>query len=87
LAELDYTARVDQALHPVQTALYDIPALAITGLEETRLRQGLPITPGGRFASSAFVIVKAMGPDGLVALVDCTEAIGRPVRVFNLSNP
>ena len=87
LAELDYTARVDQALHPVQTALDDIPALAITGLEETRLRQGLPITPGGRFASSAFVIVKAMGPDGLVALVDCTEAIGRPVRVFNLSNP
>ncbi len=86
LADLDYTARVDQALHPVQTALDDIPALAVTGLEEQRLRQGLPIMPGGRFASSASVIVKAMGPDGLVALLDCSGAIGRPVRVFNLSN-
>jgi tRNA pseudouridine55 synthase len=84
LALLDYRAAVDQALHPVQTALDDIPALAVTGSEEQRLRCGLPITPGGRFASSASTLAKAMGPNGLIALLECVEDTARPVRVFNL---
>ncbi len=84
LAQLDYKPRVDQALHPVQTALDDIPAVAVTGLEEFRLRRGLPIVPGERQAFSVVGTAKAMGPDGLIALLEVSMMQARPVRVFNL---
>ena len=84
LADLDYKPRVDQALHPVQTALDDIPAVAVTGLEEFRLRRGLPILPGERQAFSVVGTAKAMGPDGLIALLEVSMMQARPVRVFNL---
>ena len=81
---LDHIARADQGLHPVQTALDDIPALAITGSEASRLVQGLPVQPGERATHLSLGIAKAMSPTGLVALVQFDGEFARPIRVFHL---
>jgi tRNA pseudouridine55 synthase len=77
-------------LLPVETALDDIPALALTEAEADRLRCGqavLPLRPSDR----AFMLelgngqrIRATCGTKLVALVEIADGALRPVRVLNL---
>ncbi len=67
-------------LRPVETALADIPALAVTEPQASRMRQGQPVTtldgqPG---------MVRITHRRRLVALAEVREGKAHPVRVFNL---
>ncbi|MBN33694.1 MAG: tRNA pseudouridine(55) synthase TruB [Rhodospirillaceae bacterium] len=68
------------ALLPVETALDDIPAFAVTETQASLLRQGqtveVPETSNGT--------VQVRHDRNLVALGEVEEGILRPVRVFNL---
>jgi tRNA pseudouridine55 synthase len=86
-----------EALAPVETALDDIPALAVTDEEAFRLSQGRPIVllprqvetlkarltspDGAGFASRTVLAMRASGP---AAICEMRAGQLRPVRVFNL---
>ncbi len=72
------------ALKPVETALDDIPAPAISGQDAARLKRGQAVLIRGRDAPILEGPVYAMSRGLLVALgeVQCGEL--RPTRVFNL---
>jgi len=71
------------ALAPVETALDDIPALALTEAQADRLRQGQPVLLT-RDALPSGPLLRAETDGRLVALVHSDGASLRPVRVFNL---
>jgi tRNA pseudouridine55 synthase len=71
------------ALAPVETALDDIPALALTEAQADRLRQGQPVLLT-RDAPPPGALFRAAQEGKLVALVRSDGASIRPVRVFNL---
>ena len=78
------------SLLPVETALDDIPALALTEVEARRLASGqsvalLPVAYRqdlGNIASAE--VICAMQEDRAIALAAVHGAEIRPVRVFNL---
>jgi tRNA pseudouridine55 synthase len=77
-------------LRPIETALDDIPALALTGREADRLRQGRPV-PVLRSDNRKVVDALAEGAtlyaraDGKpVALLTWDGALAHPLRLFNL---
>ncbi len=92
LAEVTHGARLDEYLAPVETALDDIPALALTDAEAQKLRQGqylcwisssdaerlAPLGPGHEGTALALYGGKP------IALVEVSAAEIRPVRVLNL---
>ena len=80
VAELSHSARLVEALLPVETALADIPALALTETDATRLRQGQYIQVPG--TEDGTVCVMAEGRPVALARVSGGEV--QPVRVFNL---
>ncbi|HLK25529.1 MAG TPA: tRNA pseudouridine(55) synthase TruB [Caulobacteraceae bacterium] len=97
LEDLCHRGRGLDALAPVETALDDIPALAVTNEEAFRLSQGRPIvllprqvetlkarlpTPDGEGFASRTVL--ARGNDGPAAICELRAGQLRPVRVFNL---
>ena len=71
-------------LHPIETALDDIPAVAINRNEAARLRRGQPILLRGRDAPSESGPTCVMSAGALVAIgeIDCGEL--HPKRIFNL---
>jgi tRNA pseudouridine55 synthase len=71
------------ALAPVETALDDIPALALTETQADRLRHGQPVLLT-RDAPPAGTLVRAETGSKLVALVRSDGVALQPVRVFNL---
>ena len=80
LAALVHSAALDEHLRPVETALDDISALAVTESQAVRLQHGQAVhvvrkEPG---------LVRATAAGRLVALVDVTDGMAQPVRVFNL---
>ena len=91
LEDLGYEARQSEALLPVETALDDIPVLAVTDEDAFRLKQGRPIVlvprqveavkarlkPGSR-------TVSAMSGGSMVALCEMRAGRLEPSRVFNL---
>src|SRR4051812_43800087 len=91
LEDLGHKARQSEALLPVETALDDIPVLAVTDEEAFRLKQGRPIVlvprqveavkarlkPGSR-------TVSAMSGERVVALCEMRAGRLEPSRVFNL---
>jgi tRNA pseudouridine55 synthase len=91
LEDLGYEARQSEALLPVETALDDIPALAVTDEDAFRLKQGRSIVlvprqveavkaglkPGSR-------TVSAMAGGTMVALCEMRAGRLEPSRVFNL---
>ena len=90
LPELGHEDGLNAHLLPVETALDDIPALALTEAEAKRLRQGLSVLPS---CSSVRARVLSLGEDTafavsaggvLVAIARKTGASLRPVRVMNL---
>ena len=91
LEDLGYEARQSEALLPVETALDDIPELAVTAEDAFRLKQGRPIVlvprqvelvkarlkPGCR-------TVSAMAGGVVVALCEMRAGRLEPSRVFHL---
>jgi tRNA pseudouridine55 synthase len=93
LAKLDalgHSAAGSEHLLPVETALDDIPALALTESEADRLKRGQPVPiprnddrdVSRTFADGAVVCATAGGK--LVAFTRVDGGMVRPVRVFNL---
>ena len=71
-------------LRPVETALDDIPALAISRTDATRLRNGQAVLLRGRDAPVLSGLVYATTQGQLVALVEADRGELHPKRVFNL---
>ena len=76
-------------LQPVETALDDIPALAMTGVEADALRHGRAVqVPRAASMLSALPVgraIAALEAGVLVALVRAEDGMVRPLRVFNRS--
>ena len=90
LAALGHSAPQSEFLLPLETALDDIPALALTEAEAQRLRQGQPVAAEPVLNRSPSVVV---GQDGVVCAILGTKAVAiasvsgaeiRPVRVLNV---
>jgi tRNA pseudouridine55 synthase len=77
-------------LQPVETALDDIPALAMTGREADRLKQGRPVPvlrSDNRKVVEALAegaTLYAMAEGKPVALLTWDGALAHPLRLFNL---
>lgn len=77
---LGHKGALDQVLLPVETALADIPALAITGSEADRLRCGQTIRVPQKIEGTVYATTQGRP----VALASASGGEVRPVRVFNL---
>ncbi len=88
LEELGHSAAGRDALlsvlRPVETALDDIPALAISGQDAARLKRGQPVLIRGRDAPILKGPVYATSRGTLVAVGEVSQGELRPTRVFNL---
>ena len=90
LAALGHSAAASEHLLPIETALDDIPALALTEAEAHRLRCGqtvMPMHPTDRARIDRLgggATVCATIDDKLVALAEIVAGGLRPVRVLNL---
>ncbi|PKQ01868.1 MAG: tRNA pseudouridine(55) synthase TruB [Alphaproteobacteria bacterium HGW-Alphaproteobacteria-12] len=73
-------------LLPLETALDDIPALAVSGDDAARLRKGQGVLLRGRDAPILSGSVLATHRGDPVALTEYRQGELRPVRVFNLAN-
>jgi tRNA pseudouridine55 synthase len=72
-------------LLPVETALDDIPALAVSGADAARLQRGQAVLLRGRDAPIFRGTVYVTAADRLVALADVDRGEIVPRRVFNLA--
>jgi len=88
LQELGHSAAGRDALlsvlQPVETALDDIPALAIGGQDAARLKRGQPVLLRGRDAPILKGPIYATSRGTLVAVGEVSQGELRPTRVFNL---
>ncbi|HEX5212873.1 MAG TPA: tRNA pseudouridine(55) synthase TruB [Pseudolabrys sp.] len=73
------------ALMPVETALDDIPALAVSGADAARLSRGQAVLLRGRDAPNFRGPVYATASGHLVALAELDHGEIVPKRVFNLA--
>ena len=78
-------ASLADALMPVETALDDIPALAISRADAARLQRGQAVLLRGRDAPIFRGTVYITASDQLVALADVDRGEIIPKRVFNLA--
>ena len=88
LEELGHSAAGRDALlsvlRPVETALDDIPAFAISGQDAARLKRGQPVLIRGRDAPILKGPVYATSRGTLVAVGKVSQGELRPTRVFDL---
>lgn len=91
LEDLGHKARLSEALLPVETALDDIPALAVTAEDAFRLKQGRPIVLVPRQVEALKArlapgcrTVSAMSNGTVVALCEMRAGRLEPARVFHL---
>ncbi len=72
-------------LRPVETALDDIPALAVDSTEAARLKRGQPVIMRGRDAPvlQGTILVEHRGMP--VALAEVSQGALKPKRVFNMT--
>ncbi|MCH8861893.1 MAG: tRNA pseudouridine(55) synthase TruB [Proteobacteria bacterium] len=81
LNDLSHSARAEESILPVMTALADIPALAVTENEADRIRHGQAVNlPTAR--SGTICLTHGGMP---LAVAEASEGIVRPLRVFNLA--
>lgn len=73
-----------ERLHPVETVLDDIPALAVGGNDAARLRSGQAVIVRGRDAPAQCEAAYAVFRGVIVALGEVSHGEMRPTRVFNL---
>ncbi|WP_374762815.1 tRNA pseudouridine(55) synthase TruB [Yunchengibacter salinarum] len=90
LDALGHSARAQEAVLPVETALDDIPVCAVTGAEAARLKNGQALVapdslrlPEARNGAEP-VRVAVTSEDRLVALAQRQGAVLKPVRIFHL---
>ncbi len=83
LAEGGHEALLTTLL-PVETALCDIPVLAIAGPDADRLRRGQPVLLRGRDAPIVEGTVYATSRGTLVAVGEVSRGELKPKRIFNL---
>jgi tRNA pseudouridine55 synthase len=74
-----------EALLPVETALDDIPALAISKADAARLQRGQAVLMRGRDAPVFCGMVYVMASGRLIALAEVGRGEIVPKRVFNLA--
>jgi tRNA pseudouridine55 synthase len=90
LDSLGHSAAALEHLLPLETALADIPALALTEAEAQRLRHGQSLVPSlpteqARIAALGNgALVRAVAGGKPVAIAEVTAGSLRPVRVINL---
>ena len=84
LAESGGHEALKTALLPVETALCDIPALAVAGPDADRLRRGQPVLLRGRDAPILEGTVYAVSRGMLVAIGEVSRGELKPKRIFNL---
>jgi len=84
LEQLCHRGGVSGALRPVETALDDIPVLALTEQEAIELKHGraIAVPPSFEAANSEWIL--AMSEETAIALCDAFEGQLRPKRVFNI---
>lgn len=81
LNDLSHSARAEESMLPVMTALADIPALAVTENEADRIRHGQAVNlPTAR--SGTICLTHGGMP---LAVAEASEGIVKPLRVFNLA--
>jgi len=78
-------ASLADALMPVETALDDIPALAVSGPDAARLHRGQAVLLRGRDAPNIRGTVYVTAAGRLVALAEVDRGEIVPKRVFNLA--
>ncbi|MBM3502303.1 MAG: tRNA pseudouridine(55) synthase TruB [Alphaproteobacteria bacterium] len=81
LGDLVHSARLIEVLQPLLTALDDIPALAVSDLDATKIRHGQRIMVSSPAVDGLVVVVHDGRP---VALARSDHGSVAPVRVFNL---
>jgi tRNA pseudouridine55 synthase len=100
LRDLSHKGAASESLRPVETALADIPALAINGEDAFRLRQGRPIVllphviealrpkfiPRTIAGQDASRAAVALFEGKAVALGDVRAGKFKPTRVFQLAD-
>ena len=84
LEKLCHRDAVSDALRPVETALDDIPVLALTEQEAIELKHGRAIAVPLSFKAKNSEWVLAMLEETAIALCDAQEGLLRPKRVFNI---
>ena len=84
LAESGGHEALKTALLPVETALCDIPALAVAGPDADRLRRGQPVLLRGCDAPILEGTVYAVSRGMLVAIGEVSRGELKPKRIFNL---
>jgi len=84
LAESGGHEALATVLEPVETALHDVPALALSGSDADRLRRGQRVLWGGRDAPIVEGTVYATSRGMLVALGEVSKGELLPRRIFNL---
>ena len=84
LEQLVHNPSLSEHLLPVETPLDDIPAMAITGSDATRLKRGQTILArNGQFnPSDALICAKIHGKAVALGFIEAGEF--RPVRIFNI---
>ncbi|HEY0290755.1 MAG TPA: tRNA pseudouridine(55) synthase TruB [Hansschlegelia sp.] len=91
LEQLRQGARGEQgladALLPVETALDDIPALAVNRAEAARLLNGQPVLLRGRDAPTFQGTVSVTTDGALIALAEIERGELHPRRIFHLDRP
>lgn len=80
LEELVHSAPLREAVFPVETVLDDIPALALTGPQASRLGSGQAV----RVPNAADGVYRVRSGDRLVALAEAKDGEVRVLRVFHL---
>ncbi|MEO0944610.1 MAG: tRNA pseudouridine(55) synthase TruB [Pseudomonadota bacterium] len=83
--ELAFNGQFDDVLLPVETALDDIPALAVSRQDAVRLKQGQPVLLRGRDAPLITDTVSVLSDGSLVALGEVDKGMLKPKRIFNLA--
>lgn len=91
LEQLGHSAAAHQVILPIQTALADIPALAVSGDDAARLRHGQSVILALHSLGSAGTAQVGEGATVLatnagipVALARVTDGSVRPIRVLNM---
>jgi len=80
LEDMRHSARLAEVLLPLETALADIPALALDGEAAAKLRHGQAIGVDAGFSDG---IVLATSGNRPVAMAKVQDGTLKPVRVFN----
>jgi tRNA pseudouridine55 synthase len=82
LEDLSHSARLAEALLPLETALDDIPALALDGAAAAKLRHGQTIRVSTGLKDGIVFATSDTGPVAMARVIDGTL---KPIRVFNSS--